>query len=102
MTTQGEKGFDPTRTVQAEPAAGYRGFPQDGQEYPGAGQPPPAGRGLGSLILISLVMGAVASVAVAIVLWFALIKPNIKDTARDEVSARLGTSGQAAASSSTS
>lgn len=105
--TDGEPGFDPTRTMQAPPATGgYRmGFPQEGlREGPtevAGPTPAPASDGGVPGWLVALLTSIVVSVVVVIVVWFALIKPNIKDTVDSELASR-GTGAVATGSSSSS
>ena len=93
--THGDTGYDPTRTVQAEPATYRMGFPQEGRTDHAAGDGPvaatsPPGGGGAPGWLVAVLTSIVVSVIVVIIVWFALIKPNIKDTVQSEVASRTG------------
>lgn len=94
--TQTEPGLDPSRTVEAEQPPYRMGFPQ-GDGRPGEAGPPPAG-GFPAWLLATLI-ALVVSVGVVLILYYALIKPNINDEVKKDVAA-LG--GSTAVSTTTS
>ena len=92
--TQTEPGFDASRTAQTEPSPYRMGFPQDD-----AGEGAPRGGGFPAWLLAALI-SIVVSVGVVLILYYALIKPNINDEVKRDVAALGGTTATASSSSS--
>jgi hypothetical protein len=91
--TQTEPGYDASRTVQADQPPYRMGFPQGDTDEP----PPPAQGGFPGW-LVAILAALVVSVGVVLILYYALIKPNINDEVKKDVDA-LAT-GQTSSTSS--
>ena len=97
--TQTEPGFDASRTVQTEPPPYRMGFPQGGDGTMEEGAPRGGGGAAGTWLVATLI-ALVVSVGVVLVLYYALIKPNINDEVKKDVAALSGTSVSSSGSTS--